>query len=142
MAEEESVVRFVDANIFVRALAWDDPAKARRCAKLFELAERGDARFVTSEAILAEVFYVMKSPRLYAMPRARLATLIRPLVVAPGMVVEHKASILDAIDLYENSNLDFEDCLSVQHVRRQNLDGIYSYDRGFRPALGITRHEP
>jgi predicted nucleic acid-binding protein len=139
---EESLTRFVDANIFMRALAWDDISKAERCAELFQRAERGDVSLATSESVVAEVIFVMTSPRLYRRQRAELVALLRPLLLTRGLHMDHKTSVLAALDLYEATNLDFEDCLSVQHVLRQHLDGIYSYDRGFRPALGIARFEP
>ena len=47
-----------------------------------------------------------------------------------------------ALDLWGASNLDFEDCLAVEHVRREHLDGIYSYDRELDRVPGIRRLEP
>lgn len=138
----EGVTRFVDSNIFIRMLARDDLRKAEACGRLFEAAGRGEVVLVTSESVVAEVFYVLGSPSMYALKRADLAPIVRALLLASRVHLEHKASVLAAIDLYETSNLDFEDCLSVQHVLRQHLEGIYSYDRGFGPALGITRFEP
>jgi predicted nucleic acid-binding protein len=142
VAEEESLTRFVDTNVFVRGLVDDDQVRSPLSRRLFERAAAGDIALATSESVVAEVFYVMTSRVLYGVPRLRAAELIRAVLVHSRIHLEHKASILAAIDLYENSNLDFEDCLSVQHVLRLGLDGIYSYDHGFRPALGVRRHEP
>ncbi|MBI2760864.1 MAG: hypothetical protein HYX51_05500 [Chloroflexi bacterium] len=50
--------------------------------------------------------------------------------------------VLRALDLYGRTNLDFEDCMSVEHTRRLRLDGIYSYDRGFDRIPEIRRLEP
>jgi len=53
---------FVDANIFLRLLMNDDLAKADRCGILLANAKDGTVELHTSEAILAEVVYVLRSP--------------------------------------------------------------------------------
>lgn len=142
MAQDRALTRFVDTNIFLRVLIPDDARKLERCLALFEAAERGDAALTTSESVIAEIVYVLRSPAVYGLARSDLAARVRPLLQVRGLHIDHRPAILAALDLYEQSNLSFEDCLSVQHVLRQGLEGIYSYDRGFRPALGIRRFEP
>jgi predicted nucleic acid-binding protein len=133
---------FVDANIFIRLLTEDDPQKAARSLALFQRAQRGELDLVTSESVVAEVAYVLSSRTTYRIARATVAAALGPLLTDPGIQVEHKASILQALELWKDSNLDFTDCLSVEHVRRASLDGIYSYDRDFDRVPGIRRLEP
>ncbi len=135
-------MKFVDATVFIRALTQDDLAKSERCVALFEAAERGEIELFTSESVLAEVVFVLSSPALYRLPRQEVSALIRPLIEARGLRMESKSWILAALDLYERSNLDFEDALSVQHVLRKRLEAILSYDRDFGPAVGVLREEP
>ncbi|MDZ7726695.1 MAG: hypothetical protein U5Q44_00050 [Dehalococcoidia bacterium] len=55
----------------------------------------------------------------------------------------HEPSCWAALDLFaENAAWISLDCLAAAHVRTRNLDGIYSYDRGFDAVGGITRREP
>jgi predicted nucleic acid-binding protein len=136
------VSEFVDTNLFIRLLAREDPAKTQRCLNLLERAQRGEVRLVTSESVVAEVVYVLASPVLYRLSRPDIARLLRPVLEIKGLRIEHKRSVLRALDLYEQSNLDFEDCLSVEHVRRMRLDGIYTYDRGFDRVPALRRLEP
>jgi predicted nucleic acid-binding protein len=133
---------FVDANIFIRYLASDDLDKAERCLLLFQRAQRGEIVLFTSEAVIAEVAYVLGSPARYQIPRPVVANSMQGLISIPGLRVDHKESVLQALDTWGNSRLDFEDCLSVEHVRRAELDGIYSYDRDFDRIPGIRRLEP
>jgi len=56
--------------------------------------------------------------------------------------MDYKESVLQALYLWQHSNLDFEDCLSVEHTRRLALEGIYSYDRDFDRISDIRRLEP
>lgn len=97
---------------------------------------------MTSEAIVAEVAYVLTSPRSYRIPRATVATALLPLLADPGLQVDNKAVVLTALDVWEDSNLDFADCLAVARFRHANLDGIYSYDRDFDRIPDIRRLEP
>jgi uncharacterized protein len=133
---------FVDTNVFIRLLAQDDPDKSRQCLKLFKQADSGAVQLFTSESVIAEVVYVLSSRALYGLPREEIVRLVQPLVEIRGLQIEHKLSVLRALELYAGTNLDFEDCLSVQHVRRAHLDGIYSYDHGFDRVAGLVRLEP
>jgi predicted nucleic acid-binding protein len=133
---------FVDTNIFVRLLARDDPVKMARSQQLFERAERGEVELFTCEAVVLEVVQVLESKRLYAMERPHLANIVRSAVDIRGLRLDHKTTIISALDLYESSSLEFTDCLAVAHSRRLGLTAIYSYDRGFDRAPGIRRLEP
>lgn len=134
--------RFVDTNVFIRLLTRDDPAKAERCLALFERAQRGEITLHTSEAIVAEIVYVLSSRVTYNLPRDVVATALRPVLLVPGLRLDHKASVLNALDRWERTRLDFEDCLAVEHILRMDLDGIYSYDRDLDRIAGIRRLEP
>jgi predicted nucleic acid-binding protein len=136
------VSEFVDTNIFVRVLTGDDPQKAERSLALFQRAQRGETTLVTSESVIAEVAYVLSSRSLYNVPRSTIAIALQSLIADAGFQIEHKESILRALELWQTANLDFVDCVAVEYVRRSNLAGIYSYDRGFDRIPGILRLEP
>jgi predicted nucleic acid-binding protein len=132
---------FVDANIFLRLITGDDPEKAAQCFTLFQQARRGEVSLYTSESVVAEVVYVL-SRTTYRVPRADVEATLGSALANPGLRMDYKDSVLRALGYWHESNLDFEDCLSVQHIRRLALDGIYSYDRDFDRIPGIRRLEP
>lgn len=66
---------FVDANVFIRMLMGDDPERTRACGALFAQAQRGEVDLHTSEAIVAEVVFVLKSKVLFGLSRAQIAPL-------------------------------------------------------------------
>jgi predicted nucleic acid-binding protein len=142
MAGGSVVSEFVDTNVFVRVLARDDPAKTAASLALFKRAEQGGAALVTSEAIVAEIVYVLSSKDLYKLGRADVVRLLKPMLDNRGLRIDRKSEVLAALDLYETSRLDFEDCLAVVHAGRQTKGRIYSYDRGFDRAPGVQRLEP
>lgn len=133
---------FVDTSVFIRFLTGDEPAKAARSLALFERAERGEVELVTSESVVAEIVFVLSSRVTYQLPRPRVAAALRPVLMNPGLHIEHKEMMRQALDRWEGSGIDFEDCLSIEHVRRRLLDAIYSYDRDFDRVPGLRRLEP
>jgi predicted nucleic acid-binding protein len=133
---------FVDTSLFIRVLTGGDPGKAARSLALLQRARRGEVDLYTSETVIAEVVYVLSSLATYRVPRTDVATALRPILENPGLTIEHKGSVVRALLRWRDSRLDFEDCLSVEHVTRQGLAGIYSYDRDFDRIPGVRRLEP
>ncbi len=133
---------FVDTNIFIRLLTGDDPVKAGRCRDLFKQVQDGTLSLVTSSTIIAEVTYVLTSTATYRYPRGTIALGLGSLLVLPGLHLERKDEIIAALDLWEHSRLEFEDCLAIETARRMSLDGIYSYGRGLDRVPDIRRLEP
>ncbi len=132
---------FVDTNVFIRVLTKDDPLKLERCLSLLERAERGEIRLITSESVVAEIIYVLSGP-IYRTSRAVISELLRPILENRGLTLDHKQSIIEALAVYGESNLDFEDCLSVAHTHRLGLGAIYSYDQHFDRVPTVRRSEP
>lgn len=133
---------FCDTNIFIRYLTRDHPVHAQRCFELFQRAKRKEIQLMTSEAVLAEVVYVLSSPRLYNQPRSNIRTLLMPLATLSNLKIPNRRVFLRALDLYASSNLDFEDALSVAHMEKRKLTTILSYDHHFEHLAGIQRKEP
>ena len=78
-------MQFVDANVFLRFLTRDDPVKAERVKDLLERAERGEVALLTSESVIAELVFVLSSPRLYNLGRDRIRALLTPILSLKGL---------------------------------------------------------
>ena len=135
-------MRFVDTNIFIRHLTRDDPEKAQACYQLFLSAQRNEVALTTSEAVIAEVVYVLSSEQLYNLSREQIRALLYPLLTLRGFKLSGREVYLRALDVYASSDLDFEDAIAVAHMERHQLSEIYSYDRHFDQMSGLTRLEP
>lgn len=133
---------FVDTSVFIRYLADDDPAKTERCTELLERAERGELDLVTSEGVVAEVVYVLASPRLYGVPRAVLAPKVIRVLLGHGMALDRKPEVLAALGRFGATALDFVDCLAIEHALITTSGQIASYGRDHDRAEGIRRTEP
>lgn len=134
---------FIDTNIFIRLVTQDDRAKAIRCFELLERANRGEIDLVTSEAVIAETVFVLASPRLYGTPREEITSRLGALLTGSRLRLDHKETVLEALELYGSTNLHFVDCLCLAHARRPTVPhAVYSYDRGLGHASDIPRLEP
>ncbi len=135
-------MQFIDTNIFIRHFTRDDPLKAQQCFELFKKAEGNEIALTTTEAVIAEVVYVLSSTRVYNLPRSDIRALLYPLLLLRGLKLTNRKIYLRALDLYAISRLDFEDALIVAHMEYQNISEVYRYDRGFDQIAGVTRLEP
>lgn len=133
---------FVDADVIVRLLTGDDPVKQSGAAALFEKVEKGDVTLRTPVTTIADVVYVLSSPRLYKVPRVELADMLKFLILLPGFDVGDKAAVLSALDIYAGTPVDFGDALIAAGVLLTEVPTLYSYDRDFDKIDGIKRIEP
>lgn len=131
---------FVDTNGFVRFLVDDDPQKSARSGELLARAEQGSIELMTSEAVVFEIVQVLS--RVYRMERILIATVVSSLLENRGLRVDHKSALVDAFEIYASTNLDYTDCLAIQHARRVGDVAVYSYDRGLDRISGVRRLEP
>ncbi len=109
-------VAFVDADVIVRLLTGDDPVKQARAAALFEKVEKGSLSLRTPVTTIADVVYVLSSPRLYKVPRTALVDMLKFLIMLPGFDVGDKAAVLSALDIYAGTRVDFGDALIASGV--------------------------
>ena len=133
---------FLDTNILIRYLTQDDPEKTHACLALLQRIQAGEEA-TTSEVVIAEVAFVLSSPRQYKLAHADVSARLRPVLLLRGLKVPNKRRVLRALDLYATyPQLDFEDCLTVAQIEQQGITTLMSYDRGFDRVPGINRQEP
>jgi len=140
-------MRFADTNIFLRYLVRPvtdaDQARAAACRALIERVSTGEEEITTSEAVLAEIVYVLSSRRQYGLAPDKIVSRLKPIVMLPGLKITQKRLYLRALDIYaSHADLDFEDAITIAIVERMEQSDLYSYDTDFDRVSGITRLEP
>lgn len=133
---------FIDADVIVRLLTGDDARKQARAAALFERVERRELSLHTPVTTIADVLYVITSPRLYAVPRAEAVEMLKALLRLPSFSVDQQNEILGALDLYGTTRLDFGDAFIAAEMAMSGADTLYSFDRDFDRLAGLKRVEP
>lgn len=134
-------MQFVDTNIFLRYLTQDEQ-RYKACLALFQQAEQNQVNLLTSETVIAEVVFVLSSPKHYRLSRPQIQIALSRLLLLPGLKVPNRNAHLRALALYAQQSLDFEDCLSIAHMEQMDVPQIYSYDQDFDRFSTIQRLEP
>ncbi|HYI14220.1 MAG TPA: type II toxin-antitoxin system VapC family toxin [Thermomicrobiales bacterium] len=140
-------MRFADTNIFLRYLVQPvtvaDQSRSEACRALIERVEEGGEEITTSEAVLAEIVYVLGSPRQYGLVPADIVARLKPIIALPGLKIAQKRLYLRALDIYASQPpLDFEDAITAAIVERMEPSELYSYDTDFDRVPDVTRIEP
>ena len=137
-------MKFLDTNIILRYLTRDDQEKAETCYQLFQRANRGEETLLTCEAIIAEVVYVLRSPRAgYSLGRHEIRARLIPILMLRGLRLPQKQLYINALNIYASStSFDFEDAIAVAHMQHHGINEIFSYDKDFDSFPGIDRLEP
>lgn len=132
-------IRFLDANIIIRCVTQDDPVLAKKAQAILQQVKNSSVLVTTCESILTECVYVLSSKRLYNLPRADVAAILKVILSFRGLRLSHKKTFERALNLYASSSMDFADTLAVAHMERLKITDIYSFDKDFDAMAGIKR---
>lgn len=136
----------VDANYFlryfVRPVSPQDEQMAQTAAALFRRVEAGQETITTTDAVIAEVVFILASKRHYHLPRPDVVARLRPILHLPGFKLAHKQLVLQALDLWASApKLSFVDALGAVHAQRRRLR-FASFDADVASLPGITLWQP
>lgn len=133
---------FVDTDVIIRLLTGDDPKKQEAASALFAAIEAGKLSVAAPDTVIADAVYVLSSPRLYHLPRPEIQALLAALLRLPSFKIENRRALVEALEIYATTNLDFGDAMIVAAMRQADADTVYSYDADFDRIAGVTRRAP
>lgn len=132
---------FLDANVIIRYLTTDDPAKAARCERLFEKVAKGQETVVTHLLVVAEVIWVLTGA--YRLPKERVVDALVPLLSMGGLRLDDRERVLSALGMFRIQPIDFVDAYNAVWMQEAvGVQRIYSYDTDFDHLPGLQRLEP
>lgn len=137
---------FVDANIFLRALTQSSRPDAQRMGRiagnLFRRVEQQEIEITTSEAIIAEVAFVLTSKAHYHLPANDAADRLAAVVQMRGIRLRDKHVVLHALDIWSAyPKLGFVDALAAAYAQQAGIE-LATFDTDFDALPGITRWSP
>jgi predicted nucleic acid-binding protein len=120
-------VKFLDTNAFLRYMVEPKTENDRLfrtlVAALFERAERGEDQFTTTDAVMAEVAFVLTSPRHYGISRHQALIRVVPLIRLPGCAIAHQEELESAFSRWEeNPRISFVDALAIAIAKKHGFD--------------------
>lgn len=109
-------------------------------AAVFDLVDSGLTEVTTSEATLAEVAFILTSPRHYGTPRLTAAEKIKALLQPRGCRMPSKDILLRALDLWvERPDLSFPDALAATYSTDRGYE-LATFDAALSRTSGVTMY--
>lgn len=126
----------IDTNLLVRYLINDDQEKAEAVDNLLDKAMKGEVRIVVPSVVIAELVWVLES--FYQMKADTILELVEAIVNTTGLDVTDKLTVISALRLYKNRNIDFIDAWIIEFAKERGIKTIYTFDKKhFRDIEGI-----
>ena len=99
-------------------------------------------QLITPASTIAEVVYVLHSPRLYNKSRRDIVNMLLPLIKLTGIKLYQRHVIIKALSLFESTKLSFGDAMIAASLLVKQGKVLYSFDKDFEVIPGIDRLEP
>ena len=131
---------FLDTNIILRYLTWDDAKKAKKCEALFKRTTEDKETFYTTTLVIAEVIWTLE--KAYNLAKSEIVAHVQKILNTPNIELDEKDILLAAVGLYELKKIDFIDAYNTISMETKNIDSLYSYDTHFDLVPPLKRLEP
>jgi len=127
---------FVDTNVFLRFFVADVEDLYEKAKDLFEKAEKGEIKLVTSEMVIAEIIWVLDS--YYGFLKEEVKDVIKSLLHTKGLKVMNANLIEEAIERYKDDNMEFIDAYNGCLMKKRGYKRVATFDkRHFKRLEGI-----
>jgi len=139
-------VIFLDTSVLVqpfeRSLDTLQVEMTRRASQLMREIASGRVAATTSEAVVAEVAYMMGGPRFFGRDAHLVAATLAAILSSRSLEFPTKAVCQRALDIWAaRPGLGFVDSLSVANVERHDVQ-LASFDRQLLRSSGVTPYWP
>lgn len=136
---------FVDTNLFVRAITRSGnpvvEAQERIAAEFFRRADLGEYELTTSEAVLAEVAFILTAKRHYAMSVEDAVARMLPHVRSRGLTLDRPPVVHDAMLIWrELPRLGFVDALGAAYAKQPRVE-LATFDADLDRVPGVNRRD-
>lgn len=129
---------FLDTNIFLRFMVPENQTSFSECAKIGELAEKGQIIPYVSSIVIQEIIYTLL--RTYKFSRQEVLKKLPLVFELRNLTMIEKTDTLKAFKLYAKYNIKFGDCLIAAQIPK-NLT-ICTYDLDFQKIPGLLTQTP
>jgi len=136
-------MKLLDTNVFVRYIVGvvveSDVRLVEHAAEVFESARNGTDEFTTTDAVIAEVVYVLTSST-YQLSRQDVRDRLMTLLSLPGCAIPNRTVLLKALVMWESiPRLDFVDSHLVAIASREDSLTLVTFDTALAKSAGTQR---
>jgi len=117
----------LDTNILVRYVVRDDARQTASATRLIESRCRTTDPGIVTLVVLCELVWVLD--RGYGYARAEIAGVLRRILAASDLQVEHSELVWQALNYYEQEKADFADYVIGLRNKDMKSEVTYTFDR-------------
>jgi len=117
---------FVDTNYFLRFLLKDIEKQHQEAKKLFLKGAESKIKLFTSLVVIFEIYWVLTS--FYQKKKETVTEIIEKIFDLKFVEIENKKLLQAALEIYQKTNLDFEDCYNLALARRKKIKKFKTFD--------------
>ena len=118
---------FVDTNYFLRYFLKDIPSHHKIAKKLFTDGVKGSKKLFTSTIVIFEIYWVFTS--FYQKTKNEVIDILNKTISLNFIKIVEREVIKEAIYLFNESNLDFEDCFNLVFARNNEMKDFATFDK-------------
>jgi len=117
----------LDTNVLVRYLVRDDARQTAAATRLIEGECTAEEPGVVSQIVLAELVWVLD--RGYGYGRGDVQKVLRGILSTESLAVERPEMVWRALNEFEDTGVDFADCLIGLAGREEGAAATWTFDR-------------
>lgn len=118
---------FVDTNYFLRFLLSDNEDQHRQAKELFHSGAQGKCKLFSSTIVFFEIYWVLHS--FYGKNKNELCNVLENILRLEFIGFEERGILHQAIHLFKESNLNFEDCFNYCYAKQRKATDIKTFDK-------------
>jgi predicted nucleic-acid-binding protein len=125
---------FIDTNAILRFLLKDVEEQAKKTKFLFQKAEKNEIKIFIIAEVIAEIIYILT--KYYALPKNECVYIVKELLQNNYINIANleKQTLFDAVNIFEESGLDFVDSLLIVHAKNNNSE-LFTFDKKMKRAF-------
>jgi len=128
---------YTDANIFLRFILKDNPTQSQKASNYFHKAQMRQIELIFLPEVIAEIEYVLR--KQYKETREKVAEVLSALVKPAYITIFNRSAILEALNFYKKTGVDFADSILFATAREQNAQ-VISFDKDFKKLTKLAPH--
>ena len=125
----------LDSQFILRLITGDDPKMLIITKNVFEKAKNNELKLILTPIIIAESIYLLTSKTLYNLSRSKIVIAFKIIINQKNIITEEFHVVIETLEIFENTNLDFTDCYLIAKKRVENLENILTFDQKLKKTL-------
>lgn len=118
---------FIDTNYFARFFLADVPDQHEEVKRLFEEGIKGNKKLFTSTIVIFEIYWLFIS--LYKKSKSEVIEILLKVMALSFIKFDEKDTFAKALKIYQNSNLDLEDCYNISFSKSRGMTKFATFDK-------------